>query len=506
MKSARCILLFCFLLATPIFAQTITGGNCNSSYVNGTYMLTLSGRGISSSGAFTGSFQANGTATFDGLARVTFTGTDNTNTGSGQSFNYSGTYTMSSNCLGTVTLTSGSSATFTLVLWDLTTTGSAREGSLAGADSNYVYSGTIDNFQPAVCATSTLSGPFVYTASGFTLSSAGQQNGAEDESGVLQFDGQGKVTATYTVSGPGTNMTGLTSTGTYSVNSNCLATATLNESGANGKTDTLTFAINGNDANAAEVLESNSGFVRTGAVHAAFTNPGESIVNVGSSAVDSTPPGSIFALYGVNLATGNMNATTLPLPTTLRTTSVTVNGIQAPLFFVSSGQINAQMPLEVPGNSVATVVVMNTGPGGSTSNAAGVYVPATGTPGQILTCSPTNNRACVVNADGNVNTGSDGANVGDEVVLYFVGGGPVTASGTLADGKASPSGLSPITGTSSVTVGGQQATIKYIGLTPGSVGLYQVNFIVPQLAKGTYGVVITIAGQASDSASMTVSN
>jgi uncharacterized protein (TIGR03437 family) len=42
------------------------------------------------------------------------------------------------------------------------------------------------------------------------------------------------------------------------------------------------------------------------------------------------------------------------------------------------------------------------------------------------------------------------------------------------------------------------ASIKYIGLTSGSIGLYQANFIVPQLAKGTYPVVITIAGQASN--------
>ena len=66
--------------------------------------------------------------------------------------------------------------------------------------------------------------------------------------------------------------------------------------------------------------------------------------------------------------------------------------------------------------------------------------------------------------------------------------------------------LSPVTGDNSVTVGGVQATVKYMGLTPGSVGLYQANFIVPQLAKGAYPVVITIAGQASNNPVMNVSN
>lgn len=503
MKTLRTVLLLFFALSVPMLAQTITGGSCNASYLNGTYMLVLNGRAISSSGAFAGSFQSNGTATFDGVSKVTLTGTDNTNTVTGVSFTYSGTYTVSSNCSGTITLNSGSSATFTLVLWDLTSTNTAREVSLAGADANYVYSATIDNFQPAVCATSTLSGPYIYTASGFTLSSTGQQNGAEDESGVFQFDGQGNVTDTYTISGPGINMTSLTSSGKYSVSSNCLATATLTESAPNGKTDTLTFAINGNDANATDVLLANSQYVRTGTAHSAFTNPSESIVNAASSVISYTPPGNIFSLYGVNLATGNMNATTLPLPTTLRTTSVTVNGISAPLFFVSSGQINAQMPWEIPGGSVATVVVTN---GSSTSPAAGVYVPATGTPGIILTCLPANNRACVVNQDGTINSGSDGANVNDEVVLYFLGGGPVQASCTPKTAAVETSPLCPITGNATITVGGQAAIIKYIGLTENFVGLYQANFIVPQLAKGTYGVVITIAGQASNSASMTVNN
>ena len=82
----------------------------------------------------------------------------------------------------------------------------------------------------------------------------------------------------------------------------------------------------------------------------------------------------------------------------------------------------------------------------------------------------------------------------------------MNASGKLTTGAASPSGLSRLTETATVTVGGQNANIDYIGLTPGSVGLYQVNFFVPQIAKGTYPVVITIAGQASNSPTMTVSN
>ena len=96
--------------------------------------------------------------------------------------------------------------------------------------------------------------------------------------------------------------------------------------------------------------------------------------------------------------------------------------------------------------------------------------------------------------------------VGDEVVAYFTGGGPVQASGKLTTGAGSPAGLSPVSGNATLTVGGQQAKIAYIGLSPGGVGLYQVNFFVPDLSKGTYPVVLTIAGQQSNNPVMTVTN
>jgi uncharacterized protein (TIGR03437 family) len=139
------------------------------------------------------------------------------------------------------------------------------------------------------------------------------------------------------------------------------------------------------------------------------------------------------------------------------------------------------------------VIVTN---GTTASNAAAVFVPATATPG-IIVYSP--NRAVVVNADGGVNSASAAAKVGDEVVAYFTGGGAVNAAGTLVTGAVAPSGLSPVTGASpTVTVGGINATVEYIGLTPSGFGLYQANFLVPQIAKGTYPVVLTIAGQASN--------
>jgi len=488
------------LLAAPAFAQ-ITGGSCSASNLSGAYTLSLSGRAISSAGSFAGSFQGVGTITFDGVSNVTLTGTVNTNLATGKTFTYSGTYTLPSNCLGTITLTTGSTATFSLVVWS-----SGQRYLLAGSDATYIYTANGTNIKPAACATSTLSGPYSFDASGFTVSGTAQ-TGSADESGVLQFDGQGNVTASYTQTAGGTAAASLSSTGTYSLGSNCLGSATLMDS--NGRSNALTFAVNGLYGGTLVLIDANSQFVRDGSAETAATNPTQSIANVASNVVNYTPAGSVFELYGVGLATGETQASTVPLQTTLRTTTVTVyssaapNGELAPLYYVDTGQIDAQMPWDVPAGTVATVIVKN---GTATSNAAAVYVPAAG-PGISVY---SNNRAVVVNKDGSVNSATDAAAVGDEVVAYFTGGGAVNASGTLTTGHASPSGLSPITeypsGSYSVTVGGQTAQVAYIGLTPGSVGLYQVNFFVPQIAKGTYPLVITIAGQASNSPVMTVSN
>ena len=146
----------------------------------------------------------------------------------------------------------------------------------------------------------------------------------------------------------------------------------------------------------------------------------------------------MFTIFGQNLATKTDDPPNVPLLMTVLDTTVTVNGVPVPLFYVSTGQIDAQMPWDVPGNTLASVIVKNTGANGSTSNAAAVYVPATGTPGLSFYST---NRAVVVNADINhtLNSATDAASVGDEVVLYFTGGGPVNASGKLTSGSPAPS-------------------------------------------------------------------
>ena len=67
--------------------------------------------------------------------------------------------------------------------------------------------------------------------------------------------------------------------------------------------------------------------------------------------------GSIASVFGSNLASAAAGARVVPLPTLLGDAKVTLNGIAAPLFYVSPGQINFQVPWELAGQSEASLTV-----------------------------------------------------------------------------------------------------------------------------------------------------
>ena len=47
-------------------------------------------------------------------------------------------------------------------------------------------------------------------------------------------------------------------------------------------------------------------------------------------------------------------------------------------------------------------------------------------------------------------------------------------------------------------VAGVDAVVNYVGLTPGSIRLYQANFVVPKVAAGDRPLILTISGQSSN--------
>jgi uncharacterized protein (TIGR03437 family) len=484
---------------TASAVQPTTVTSCSTPMLDGTYYMTLSGR-VAPAGAATKILASDGTATFDGAGHVTFNLTANTVNGSqlfGAPLTYGGTYSVQSSCLGSINITTGDTATFALVAYNFnTTTMQAKSFTMVGTDTTYAFNGS-GSVQPAACAVSTLSGGWPFSGTGNSLSGA-TNTGLEDLAGVLQFDGQGNVTASWTEVSNAASST-LSATGTYSVTNTCVGTISLTDSSSNTYAGAL--SVFGVDTygypNDFELVMTTPQLIFTGTGRAAFVNPGEAVDNNAAFGPGATPAGSVFSIFGNDLATKQSQPSTVPLPTTVLNTTLSVNGELAPMFYVSPGQLVAQMPEDIkPG--LATVFVKN----GTTSNAVAVIVPATSP--EIVVYG--NNLAVATFVDYSVVTSSKPANIGDTVVIWFTGGGPVNAAATLKTGAESPAGLSPVTGPYTITVGGVAVTnISYVGLTPGSIGLYQASFVVPSgVPAGNQKVVLTISNQASNAPVMAI--
>jgi hypothetical protein len=74
--------------------------------------------------------------------------------------------------------------------------------------------------------------------------------------------------------------------------------------------------------------------------------PGGIVNHSGTSAAVS--PGTLADLYGTNLAAAPATTGGLPLGATLGQVQVTVNGTPAPLYYVSPGQVDFQIPYSIP--------------------------------------------------------------------------------------------------------------------------------------------------------------
>ncbi len=210
-------------------------------------------------------------------------------------------------------------------------------------------------------------------------------------------------------------------------------------------------------------------------------------------------PGSIISIFGVNLASATDNAAALPLSTAMADARVTVGGLAAPLFYVSPGQINAQLPFETALGNQPLVVTT----GGVQTAAVTATVAATA-PGIFLY---NGNYAVAQHGNSKIIGPSSPAAEGETIVLYTTGQGAALTV-PVATGAAGPS--TPTAQVSSGiavtgTIGGINAPVVYAGLTAGLVGVLQVNLQVPSgLAAGEYPVVLTIAGRISNAATLPV--
>ncbi len=220
----------------------------------------------------------------------------------------------------------------------------------------------------------------------------------------------------------------------------------------------------------------------------------------GASFLNKHAPGEWITFFGTNFIGTEADAGVVPFPTTLGGVTVKVNGVAIPLYLVLPGQINAQLPYETPvGNATATV-----------QNAAGVsavfsFAVQPTAPGIFLFG---NNRAVAQNVapDGTVtlNTGDNPVPAGDLLIVYMNGQGAV--DNPVPTGNIAPlDKLSRPLATYSATIGGEPATVSFMGLTPGQIALLQANIQVPRdLQPGDYTVLVKIGNDTSNGPTISV--
>jgi uncharacterized protein (TIGR03437 family) len=188
-------------------------------------------------------------------------------------------------------------------------------------------------------------------------------------------------------------------------------------------------------------------------------------------------PGSIFSLYGKFTGSATGAAAVFPLPRKLGETEVLVAGQPVPLYYVSSDQVNAQIPAgQAAGQVFAEVRV-----GGQVVTRA---------PVTVIPVSP--GMFAVANADWNVNSEGRAAHPGEVLHIYATGQGVVSPA--VEDGVAAPAQpLSRSAASPNVFLNGRQLEVSYSGLAPGMAGVWQLDVVLPADAPTGTNLSLTVA-------------
>jgi uncharacterized protein (TIGR03437 family) len=221
----------------------------------------------------------------------------------------------------------------------------------------------------------------------------------------------------------------------------------------------------------------------------AMTSAGTAVTNA-ASFQPGIAPGGIVTIFGTNLGAASgqtLIAPGSPWPQQLGGTSVTMNGATAPIYYVlnqnGSEQISVQAPWSFNGMNSATVIVSTTA-----GASAPVTVPVLASQPGIFLLDAAGSCATHVST-GAIVTQANPAMAGEYVTIYLTGLGAVQnepVNGTPALSTASTSLVN-----TEVFVDSVYAQVSYAGLAPGYIGLYQVNFMVPQ-AAGVQNVTVQV--------------
>jgi uncharacterized protein (TIGR03437 family) len=209
-------------------------------------------------------------------------------------------------------------------------------------------------------------------------------------------------------------------------------------------------------------------------------------------------PGTVSQVYGTNLATSPDAPTAVPLPINFKGVQVLVGGLNAPLYYISPTQLTIQIPSELTAtNQYQALISVN---GAFTLPQPVDLVPVA--PGVVAFAD--GSLVAQHSSDFTLVDANRPAKPGEVLIIYLVGLGGTSVN--VQSGTPAPLSQLVVANTPAVvTIDGQTAQTPFVGLTPGGIGLYQINLIVPSNARaGKLPVTITQGGIAANATTLLV--
>ncbi len=203
------------------------------------------------------------------------------------------------------------------------------------------------------------------------------------------------------------------------------------------------------------------------------------IVNAASLATGPASPGELVTIFGAGIGpasaiSGSFDSTNM-LPTDLGGAEVLFDGVAAPLLYAQPGQINAQAPYKLSGTTTHVEVFL------SGKSIATADIPVSAAAPALFPSTVT----------------KDNPEPRGSVAIFYATGAGLT-TGSNVEGQAEAAGSQPVLPVT-LTVSGVAAQLLYAGSAPGTVGLLQINAVIPGgfLQAGPANVQLTVGTAVS---------
>jgi uncharacterized protein (TIGR03437 family) len=297
----------------------------------------------------------------------------------------------------------------------------------------------------------------------------------------------GQVVATFSNGDPAMQMR-------LTVPENGLYSATWSPGSSTGS---VTVTARANAPNLQSTVADISGAVTPQKVPVLF--PNRVVANLNSRNGAPLSSGMVAQLFGSALAPSIAEPNVIPLPKAFNGTRVVIGGFEAPLYYLSDGQLNVQVPTELEPNKEYSIFVEANG---------GYTLPDTillaQTQPGVVAFSDGRLVAQHSDAVASLVTATSPARPGETITIYLVGMGETDPPVATSAPSPSVEPLARVKSQPTVTIGGKSPTILYAGLTPFLVGLYQITMTLPADVSGDLPVIITQDGVEANATVLTV--